>query len=200
MSYYKNLLQELPKRNKILLDKFYQLEKGSIESYEVTLLISLAMPVFVITTEIMVKPPENYVEIKNKLTQKLNKQELNQGIFKGISEGWLYELDESERNLYEIDSLRNSIPIIYSDQEKISILRQIRNSLSHGEIKFTQYKNGQIDNILLKSENRKNGKVEGSHLNLIPVDDFKKLLSNWCDFLVKENSIIPCLNLLKNAA
>jgi hypothetical protein len=38
----------------------------------------------------------------------------------------------------------------------------------------------------------------GHHLNLIPVEDFKTLLINWCNFLKNEN-IENCLNLL-NAA
>jgi hypothetical protein len=53
MSYYKDFLQELPKRSLKLLNSHYEIEKRSKNSNEVTLLISLAMPVFVITSELI---------------------------------------------------------------------------------------------------------------------------------------------------
>mgnify|MGYP000138223902 CR=1 FL=1 len=51
MSKYSNFLETLPKRNIALLNRYYNEERKRNKPYDVTLLISLAMPVFVITTE-----------------------------------------------------------------------------------------------------------------------------------------------------
>ena len=57
--------------------------------------------------------------------------------------------------------------------------------------------------ILLISEKKnydtKPPKTVGFHLNLIPVEDFKIFLTNWCTFLQSEN-VEEILNLIKNAA
>jgi hypothetical protein len=115
MSYYKDFLQELPKRSLKLLNSHYELEKRSKNSNEVTLLISLAMPVFVITNEILNKEQLTENIDTKKLKSKLNATCEN-GIFNKITKNWEYGLDTSKRPFSEIESINPSIPLISSEQ------------------------------------------------------------------------------------
>jgi hypothetical protein len=153
MSHYRDFLNELPERSLLLLERHFQLEKNRKQSNEVTLLISLAMPVFVISSEIIKNGDgENEKQLNKKLNQKVEKG----GIFQNISQMWEYELDDTKRRLTEIEHLKNPIPLFESKQIQLSILTQIRNSLSHGEIRFTQGNNNNISKILfgLKKERK----------------------------------------------
>jgi len=196
MSHYKDFLEELPERSLKLLKNYYELEKTKIDSYEVTLLISIAMPLFVITKELIEKNPNNEL----KVTKFYNSLNGSRKILSGISRKWLYSsIDKTDKPLLEIEQLINETPIIESNNKDLSILSQIRNALSHGGIKFTQ-ENNEIAKILFFSEKRnKKNELEGYHLNLIPVDDFKLLLENWCN-LLKTEGIKTWYNLFANAA
>ena len=200
MSYYKDFLKELPKRSLKLLRTHYELEKKQINSNEVTLLISIAMPVFVITSEIITggsnEKESNVSEIKNIL----NNPKSNNIILKNISKYWLHEVGDTSKPPLENEHLEKGASVIESKQPTLSILRQIRNALSHGEIKFTEGKHNEIAQILFRSEKRDANKViVGYNLNLIPVDDFKIFLENWCKFL-KNQDIVSCLNAISHAA
>ena len=197
MSHYKDFLQELPKRSLKLLNNHYELEKRSKNSNEVTLLISLAMPVFVITSELIKEKKTDKKSRISEIYKSLNDSKTNIGIFENISEEWEYGLDESFRSLSEIESIKESKSIEKSGQVQLSVLSQIRNALSHGNIKFTESNTNKIAKILFRSEKRKDLKnadgalvntVVGHHLNLIPVNDFKILLENWCNFLINEDA------------
>ena len=148
MSYYKNFLQELPERSLKLLDTYYESEKKQFNSNEVTLLISIAMPVFVITSELIKSGKKESKEAE--MNKFLNETKNNYVILKDISKNWLHCLDYTSKPLLEIEQLINPNPVINSKQEAISILRQIRHALSHGEIKFTEGKNNEIAQILFR--------------------------------------------------
>jgi hypothetical protein len=201
MSKYSNFLEIRPKRNITLLNRYFDQEKKRNKPYDVTLLISLAMPVFVITTEII---KENNGKNQPDLYKKLNDRIISKNLFNDISCEWEYEYDDSGRSFIEIESLKNPVPIINKKNlDILSVLSQIRNSLSHGGIKFTSRKDNEIAKILLISQ-KKNydttpAKTVGFHINLIPVEDFKTFLINWCTFLQSEN-VEEILNLIKNAA
>jgi hypothetical protein len=199
MSYYTNLLEELPRRNLELLNRYFKKEKKEIEPYEVTLLISLAMPVFVISTEIIKK---NDGKEHPSLYRKLNSSIKENPIFRGAIDNWFYE--HTYKSFNEIDALLPSDSYTSSkDLIALSKLTQIRNALSHGGLKFIKGNKNDIDKILFVSEKLKNdnGKKnnDGYHLNLMSIDNFKTLLINWCEFLRNEN-VIDCLYILKNAA
>lgn len=199
MSYYKDFLQELPKRSLKLLRTHYELEKKQINSNEVTLLISIAMPLFVIAFE-LIKAGENEKERNaSEIMKILNNTKKKNGILKNISKNWIYEVDNTSKPLLEIEHLENPIPVIELEQTDLSILSQIRNALSHGGIKFTEGKHNEIAQILFRSEKRDKNVFVGYHLNLIPVDDFKILLENWCKFL-RDQDIVTCLNAISHAA
>jgi hypothetical protein len=199
MSYYKDFLQELPERSLKLLDRYYESEKKQFNSNEVTLLISIAMPVFVITSELITSGKKEKESKGAEMMKILNEPKNNNVILKNISKNWLHCLDYTSKPLLEIEQLINPIPAINSKQTAISILRQIRNALSHGEIKFTEGKNNEIAQIFFRSEKRNENGIEGYFLNLIPVDDFKLLLENWCKFL-RNHDIVSCLNAISHAA
>lgn len=201
MSKYSNFLETLPKRNIALLNRYYDQERRRNNPYDVTLLISLAMPVFVITSEII---KENDGKNHPDLYSKLNDRIVSTNLLNNISCEWEYEYDESGRSFTEIESLKNPEPLVTKKNIiLLSVLSQIRNSLSHGGVKFTSRKDNEIAKILLISEKKNYGttppKTAGFHLNLIPVEDFKIFLTNWCTFLQSEN-VEEILNLIKNAA
>jgi hypothetical protein len=197
MSYYKDFLQELPKRSLKLLNSHYEIEKRSKNFNEVTLLISLAMPVFVITSELIKQKQTDKKSRISEMYKSLNDPKTNIGIFENKSEKWEYGIDESFRSLSEIKFIKDSKSIAKSGQVQLSVLSQIRNALSHGNIKFSKSNTNEIAKILFRSEKRKDvenadgtkvNNVVGHHLNLIPVDDFKILLENWCNFLINEDA------------
>lgn len=199
MSHYTDFIEELPKRSLKLL-RYFDLEKKQPGSNEVTLLISIAMPVFVISTEIIKK---NDGKDHPELYMKLNKSVNENPIFKDAINEWSYE--HTYRNYYEIDSLL--YPEVFqstSELNPLSKLTQIRNALSHGGIKFTRGRNNEIDKILFISEKRKISEDkssinDGYHLNLISIGNFKTLLTNWCKFLQNEK-VEYCLTVLQDAA
>lgn len=208
MSYYTNLLKELPRRNLELLNRYFKKEKKEIEPYEVTLLISLAMPVFVISTEIIKK---NDGKDHKDLFSRLNKNIKDNPIFNNLLDDWFYEF--TDRSYDDIDSLKFHTSFSSSQEiNSLSTLTQIRNALSHGIIKFIKGDKNEISKILFISEKRINAPrnglkksvskqtiVEGHHLNLVSVECFKAFLINWCQFLQKEKAEY-CLTVLQDAA
>ena len=134
------------------------------------------------------------------MTNVLNNPKNKNIILKNISKNWLHEFDETSKPFLEIEQLEKGISIIEKKLPAISTLRQIRNALAHGGIKFTEGKNNEIAQILFRSEKRDEKNVfKGYDLNLIPVNDFKLLVENWCGFLKKED-IVSCLNAISYAA
>lgn len=199
MSYYKDFLRELPKRSLSLLEKYYITEKYSKQpGYDVTLLISLAMPVFVITSEVIKSPSKQDINTSKDLESILSNNTTSSGIFRNISKDWKYRMEvEGKPDTFE--SLPISISLIDTVQTQHSVLSQIRNGLAHGNIKFTANSKDQIDTILLYAEKRKNKELIGYHVHLIPVTDFYLLLKNWCNFL-KNKDVLTYLQKLDHAA
>lgn len=183
MSYYTNFLEELPRRNLELLNRYFKKEKKEIEPYEVTLLISLAMPVFVITNEIINKGGGNIKNDKD-LKKILHGNIHDNSIFVNINNNWLHktciDIDNESMEGFKV-------MIEIANLKPISILSQLRNALSHGGIKFIKGFNGQISSILFISEKRaKDGSVS-YYYNQISIDGFRIFLENWCKFLKKWN-------------
>jgi hypothetical protein len=199
MSYYKDFLHELPKRSLSLLEKYYTTEKNSEEpGYDVTLLISLAMPVFVITSEVIKTPYKQVSSASKELEGMLNTKTTSSGIFGNISKDWKYSMEvDSKPEAFE--SLPFDRSLIDTEQSQLSVLSQIRNALAHGNIKFTKKGNNQIDTILLYAEKRRDKEFVGYHVHLIPVADFYLLLKNWCTFL-KGKDVLTYFQELDHAA
>jgi len=216
MSYYKDFLNGIPLRTLSLLD-YYDKEKEKIkvhqnnveQTFEVTLLISLAMPVFVITNEEIRHKEQNLKQM-----EKLKDELINESpIFNDLGN---IKIGKSKKELFskiEFNEAKNNL--ISTEKKVLNILTHIRNSLSHGNIKFQKLdgsedikailfgsKNGSskytlsenlYSEIKEKSESHNyefnfdelviKEKISGWDILLIEISDFKKLLINWCKYL-----------------
>lgn len=195
MSSYKNYLIELPKRCKILVNKYFEIEKNNQDSFEVTLLISLAMPVFCFTNEIIKKEEINYKIVKFK-TQIENTEFRESDLAKNIT-------DETKAGTTKyLDCFNDCSPIINSNKKVLATISKIRNALSHGNIHFTtSIDNSEIINIIFCSSKSSSDKPQKEYDFIItPVKEFKILLLNWCDFLIKNDKNLDFIHTLLNAA
>ena len=215
MGYYNEFLNELPKRTLEIL-KIYEDDKSeSLLRFEVTLLISLAMPVFVITSEKIrndIKHVNYKSELKNIIIGKsfLLKKVKNCKIGK-IKNPSFDNINGSELNNNLIDS----------EKRVLSVLIIIRNALSHGSIKFIPDTNNKIISILFGSKDFSSKYFIGDSVEdpllqkkfeiydrsgllihdlkivqeetikswdvlRIDVSDFRQLLKNWCSYLQDE--------------
>jgi hypothetical protein len=221
MSYYHNFLNGIPLRTLSLLE-YYDKEKEKRkdhqnnvdQTFEVTLLISLAMPVFVITTE-EIRHKDNNNEQKYKLQIEPVRDSL---IFKNIDNIKIGKSKEETFTKIEFTKANNNL--IISEKKVLSVLKLIRNALSHGNIKFQKIGGSEeIKAILFGSktatikytlsekiqmEIKENperinhefnvedivSKVKNSGWDLLLIDihDFKKLLENWCKYLSMNKS------------
>lgn len=199
MSSYNDFLDGLPERTLELL-KYYDEEKAELKSYEVTLLISLAMPAFVITSEEIRHVTENN-EVKVELDKMLVS---NSFLLKGVND---IKFGKSNGNLSfkKINHSTITNSLIDSKRKVMSTLKIIRNALSHGSIKLIPNKANEIVAIMFGSKNTKpkieitgydNNNPQAMVINeikdwsllLINVGEFKLLLENWCSYLRPKNN------------
>lgn len=216
MSIYHDFLNGIPNRTLSLLE-YYNKEKEKIkdhqnkveQTFEVTLLISLAMPVFVITNEEIRHKVSNN-EQKDKLMNDFVKESL---IFQGIN-NIKFGVSKNE-DFTKIEFKEASKNLNVTEKKVLNILTHIRNALSHGNIKFqslsggeeikavlfgskissTKYtlseklfmeikENSEMNNHQFKfDELVPNEKISGWDILLIDIVDFKRLLVNWCEYL-----------------
>jgi hypothetical protein len=194
MSSYTNYLIELPRRCKILINKYFDLEKGNENSYEVTLLLSLAMPIFCFTNEIIKKEftDSKILQIKKQIEEeKFSESELAKNI-----------TDKTKIGITKfLDNFNNSSPIIYSERKVLATISKFRNALSHGNIQFIKSSdNSCITDIIFSSIVSPNDPVKEYNFILIPVEEFKSLLLNWCEFLIKHDKNLEFIPILFNEA
>ena len=183
MSCYKDFLNDLPKRIKILLKRHYNEEKNIyIDSFEVTLLLSLSMPLFTTNVEMIKNEPVVGENVKTKVNASKDV------LLKGISDQWECGVIRKNVSIYdlEIQNVENRKPIQKSGKDMFTFLKEIRNGLSHAGIRFFEGKSKNIDLILLRSAINMKDLNEGFNILIIPVEDYKLFLNNWCNFLIKE--------------
>ena len=216
MSIYHDFLNGIPNRTLSLLE-YYNKEKEKIkdhqnnveQTFEVTLLISLAMPVFVITNE-EIRHKDHNDKQKEDLKNDLVKENI---IFEDVNNIKIGESKNEEFTKIEFKKASKNLKL--TEKKVLNILTHIRNALSHGNIKFQSISGGEeIIAILFGSKTTSNKytlseklfleikensernnhefkfdqlilkeKISGWDLLLIDIDDFKKLLVNWCKYL-----------------
>lgn len=184
MSSYKDFLNDLPKRTKELLKRHYDNEANlQVDPYEVTLLISLSMPLFACNVEIVKNENKNLGE-ENKIKNAINN---SKGYFlNDISEGWV--IGKIHNNIpinnLELHDIQDRKSIKKDDKELFTFLQHIRNGLSHAGIRFFEGSNNKIELIILRSIIDIGNPDKGYNAHIIPVEDYKKFLNRWCDFLI----------------
>jgi len=146
MGYYNEFLNELPKRTLEIL-KIYEDDKSeSLQRFEVTLLISLAMPVFVITSE-KIRNDIKHVNYKSELENTLIGKSF---LLKGVKNCKIGKIKTPSFDSINGSELINNL--IGSQKRVLSVLIIIRNALSHGSIKFVPDTNNKIISILFGSK------------------------------------------------
>ena len=195
MSSYTNYLIELPKRCKRLLKNYYELEKSNKDSYEVTLLLSLAMPVFCFTNEIIKKEATD----DSKILQ-IKKQIEEAKFSESVLANKITDKTKIGTTKY-LDDFSGSSPIIDSERKVLATISKFRNALSHGNIQFIKSSdNSGITDIIFSSIVSPNEPVKEYNFILIPVEEFKSLLLNWCEFLIKHDKNLEFIPILFNEA
>lgn len=171
MSLYKNLEDDLPKRNKGLLNLFY---KESLDAkLDVSFLLMIATSGFIIPYETLIKKNENYFNIK-----------LNRGKYKNIisntKTSFGYIKDSNIDSFEECtEKFEKSFKSSYSEFFSI-----IRNALAHGNILVTDEQNTSIiHNIIFISENNHEDKSLSHKFLEFKVEEFYKFLILWFEFL-----------------
>jgi hypothetical protein len=200
MSNPKNYLIELPKRCNKLVQRYFEqeLNQKGVEKLEVTLLLSLATPVFCFSNEI-----EKREEFSNKInfgkhTSTFNELFLKSSFIKGISQ--ISTRGKAKKD--QISLLTTPTMLIKSDKKVGRVIGIIRNALAHGNVQFVG--NPNIERIRFCSAKFKDDDMkilEYYHYLELTINDFKVLLKNWCDYLITlDKDIIEVPELLKNAA
>ena len=199
MSNYNDFLNGLPERTLELL-KYYDEEKDELKSYEVTLLISLAMPAFVITSEEIRHVAEND-KIKVELDEMLVS---NSFLLEGVNH-IKYGKSNGKLSFNKINHSTITNSLIESERKVMSTLKIIRNALSHGSIKLVPNEAHKIDAIMFGSKNTnskieitgyENNNLQAKVINeindwsllFINVGEFKQLLENWCSYLLNKKN------------
>lgn len=200
MSNPKNYLIELPKRCNKLVQRYFEQEVDQkvAEKLEVTLLLSLATPVFCFSNEIEKKEEFSNKVNFSKLASAIGEKFFKSPFIKGISE-------ISTRGKAKKDQMSLSTTptiLIKSEKDVGTIISIIRNALAHGNIQFIGDPN--IERIRFCSAKFKDKEMkifEYYHFLELTINDFKVLLKNWCDYLIAlDKDIVEVPELLKNAA
>jgi hypothetical protein len=222
MSKYTDYLKDLPNRISELIKRHFELEKSYEDSYEITLLLSLSFPLFNFTYEV-IKCSSNYKGSYQKNAKDL--KELlcvnicndSTGIFKNVSNNWVYGINNIGVNQFYIESIESPISILKNNDNKIcEILEQLRNSMSHASVKFKANDSNEIVSIMFisrKYENQENKinlnssniKIDikedkkiktGYHIHEIPIQDFLNFINQFCKFLIKHKAGALILDML----
>lgn len=197
MSIYKDHIIELPKRIKVLIEKYFDVECMSKDPKEATLLISFAMPLFCITGE--------------RLTKCKNSKQIKEKYFNGfIKDKHWFCTNLSSNTLVgktkNIDLILNGKPLLTSEREVLKTLSVFRNALAHGNIQFEESSTSdKIENIIFCSLISLKHPEEGYDYCKISVLDFKNLILNICNYLIANSINLIQLDTLidqelKNAA
>lgn len=202
MSNPKNYLIELPKRCNELVQRYFEkeLNQKTVEKLEVTLLLSLATPVFCFSNEIKKKKEFSNKVNFSKLTDTFNEQFLESSFINGISE----ISTEGKAKKDQMSLLKNNRPdkLTKSKKKVGTLINIIRNALAHGNIQFIGDSNiEQIRFCSAKFKDKKMEIFEYYHFLELTINDFKVLLKNWCDYLITlDKDIVEVPELLKKAA
>jgi hypothetical protein len=168
------------------------------EKLEVTLLLSLATPVFCFSNEIEKKEEFSNKVNFSKLTSTFKEKFFQSSFINGISEISIRGKAKKD----QMSLLVTPTILIKSDKEVGTIIGIIRNALAHGNIQFIGDPN--IKRIRFCSAKFKDHTMkifEYYHFIELTINDFKVLLKNWCDYLITlDKDIVEVPELLKNAA
>lgn len=176
MSSYKDHIMELPKRIKVLIEKYFDVECISKDPKEATLLISFAMPLFCITGE--------------RLTESKNKEQIKEKYFNGFIKDKQWFCKNLSANILvgktkNIDLITNGKPLLTSEREVLKTLKVFRNALAHGNIQFEESStSNKIENIIFCSLISLDNRNKGYDYCKISVLDFKNLILNICTYLI----------------
>ena len=222
MSNYTDYLKDLPNRISELIKRHFELEKNYEDSYEITLLLSLSFPLFNFTYEV-IKFSSNYKGAYQKKAKKIkellcvNICDDTTGIFKNVSNDWLYGINGVSVNQFYIESIQSPKSIFKNNENKIcDILEQLRNSMSHASVKFKANDSNEIISIMFISRkyenqesfinlNSSNIKIDikeakkiktGYHVHEIPIQDFLNFINQFCAFLNKYKAGAMILDML----
>jgi hypothetical protein len=199
MSLYSDFLYDLPKRTIKLLDRHYFEEKNIYkDSYEVTLLISLSMPLFTTSVELIKKDGDN-TKNENDLKTKINSAKEN--LLRNISENWECGNVQNDFKLqdFELNIIKSKGSVGKSKKEIFTLLKEIRNGLSHAGVRFLKGENNDIRLILFRSRISMDNPDKGYNIQIIPVDDYKQLIENLCKLLISQKmSLFDLSNLFEN--
>lgn len=196
MSYYSSFLFDLPKRTRILIERHCEIEALNSPSYEVTLLLSLACPLVVSNSESIkqgydtdgLRIPETILQDVNSTIQNLNSDCLK--ILARVSMNWLcgnIKNNDVPFNEIEMRHFINFNPLRQSNKHFLTILKEVRNALSHAGVKYFSDIEGNIEYIIFRSLITMSDISKGFNYHVMPVSDFKAFLIGWCKFLEQNN-------------
>ena len=189
MSQYTNFIHDFPSRCHDVLR--FSNERAWNRGREVTLSLMAASSAFVVPLERLdrshfLKDAVLFSDVQKELEGKLSKPFLGSIFFDEKEHSWTYDLIETDVVQSEIDSweaIRNP-HVMPETKDALSVLKNIRNALSHGNIHTLGEK--KIERIVFVSKKEKERVLVGYNCLSVSPSDFRRFLLNWFAFLSAE--------------